>query len=132
MTQKTINCAECGVEFTFEENPKYPRKYCLNCSAQKKASYQNSSFKHASESRPTHTPEGEPLVVHEKPGAVPVQQKGTAKDKGFEAHLSIETVRSNALASAIDYWARIQGISTDRMEIVKITKEFEQYILTGE
>ena len=38
---KTINCAECNVEFTFEENPKYPRKYCLNCSAKKKASYES-------------------------------------------------------------------------------------------
>ena len=37
--EKTINCGECGKEFTFEENPRFPRKYCIVCSAKKKADF---------------------------------------------------------------------------------------------
>ena len=41
MVNKTINCQDCTGEFTYDENPKYPRKYCLNCSAKRKASFEN-------------------------------------------------------------------------------------------
>lgn len=37
--EKTIKCAECGVEVNYEEKAGYPRKYCFNCSAQKKVSF---------------------------------------------------------------------------------------------
>ena len=32
-------CEECGQDFTYEMKPGFPRKYCPNCSAIKKASY---------------------------------------------------------------------------------------------
>ncbi len=31
--EKTINCAKCDKSYTYDANPKYPRKYCLVCSA---------------------------------------------------------------------------------------------------
>ena len=36
--QKGI-CAECGKEYEYEYNPQFPRKYCHECSAAKKASF---------------------------------------------------------------------------------------------
>ena len=36
--QKGI-CAECNKEYEYEYNPQFPRKYCFECSAAKKASY---------------------------------------------------------------------------------------------
>ena len=113
---KTINCAECDVEFTFEENPKYPRKYCLNCSAKKKASFEGRDV--------------EPPVVHEKPGAIAKPQNATAKT---EYEIGLRRCRSNALASAIAY---CPGNTLKDEEyitgIVDLAKKFEQYILTGE
>lgn len=39
--EKTINCAECGVNYTYEPPKGFvdKRKYCANCSEKKKASY---------------------------------------------------------------------------------------------
>ena len=39
--EKTINCDECGISYTYEERAGYPRKYCGNCSQQKKNSFAN-------------------------------------------------------------------------------------------
>ena len=36
--QKGI-CEECKQEYEYEYNPKYPRKYCHECSAKKKAEF---------------------------------------------------------------------------------------------
>ena len=36
--QKGI-CTECSKEYEYEYNPQFPRKYCHECSAAKKASY---------------------------------------------------------------------------------------------
>ena len=33
-------CEACGVGFQYDEKPGYPRKYCPNCSAKKKAEYE--------------------------------------------------------------------------------------------
>ena len=37
--EKTISCAECGVEVIYNEKEGFPRKYCFPCSAKKKASF---------------------------------------------------------------------------------------------
>lgn len=39
MVERTINCSECGVSYTYDEKAGYPRKYCANCSQQKKQSF---------------------------------------------------------------------------------------------
>ena len=122
MTTKTINCAECDVEFTFEENTRFPRKYCLNCSAQKKASFKTNM---------KAIEDAEPPIVHEK---IPPKETGfhyPKKDNGFEAHLSIESVRSNALASAIgECESHEKQFTTEGL--LGLAKQFEKYILTGE
>ena len=32
-------CAECGIEFDYDLKPGFPRKYCPDCSAKKKESF---------------------------------------------------------------------------------------------
>ncbi len=34
---------ECGKEYEYEYNPKYPRKYCPECSAAKKQAYEDNA-----------------------------------------------------------------------------------------
>ena len=41
MTLQKGICAECGAEYEYEYNPKYPRKYCDPCRAVKKAEFEN-------------------------------------------------------------------------------------------
>ena len=40
MTQQKGICEECKVEYDYEYNPKFPRKYCPECSAKKKAEFE--------------------------------------------------------------------------------------------
>ena len=120
MTTKTINCAECQVEFTYEENPRFPRKYCLNCSARKKASFQANQ-----------APGAEPPGIKEdaKPEVEKIDRvtiTHAPKDNG--SHLTPEQVRSNALVSAIEYGDVALGI----ILLMQLAKDFEKYILTGE
>ena len=37
------NCEECGTLFEYVLNPQFPRKYCPQCSAKKKAEYEAKS-----------------------------------------------------------------------------------------
>ena len=130
MTQKTINCTECTNAFSYEPPVGYPdkRKYCDPCGVRSKEMWnaKKESFNHASESKPTHTPEGVPIEkISDKP-----HHREMPKDNGFEAHLSIETVRSNALASAIQMKLNVDFYRD--ISPIDLAKEYEQYILTGE
>ena len=107
---KTINCAECNVEFTFEENPKYPRKYCLNCSAKKKASYESKG------EEPTASGNTEFENVPMNP----------EKTNGFK--LTEENIRIGALECAIAI-RKLEG--GNHVEIWKVVEEFEEYIRNG-
>ena len=40
MTKQKGICEECKVEYENEYNPKFPRKYCPECSAKKKAEFE--------------------------------------------------------------------------------------------
>ena len=62
--QKGI-CAECGKEYKYEYNPQFPRKYCHECSAAKKASY--SAGDTPKQQTSTAQPVNAPIV---KPGEV--------------------------------------------------------------
>ena len=42
MVSKTITCAECNTNYTYDEKPGYPRKYCANCSAKKQNAWEQS------------------------------------------------------------------------------------------
>lgn len=39
--EKQFVCKECKKEFTAKVSPKYTRKYCDECSAERKKDYQN-------------------------------------------------------------------------------------------
>ena len=119
MTEKTINCAECNVEFTFEENPKYPRKYCLNCSAKKKK-----EFKVMSKTEAKVTPDAEMGAPVEK---VDRYIEVTKPKNGKEYHLSPEQVRSNSLNMAIEFF-KVANISMNIEQVWDIAKQFEEWI----
>ena len=116
--QKTINCAECNVEFTFEENPKYPRKYCLNCSAKKKKEWGGNGDQKYSKAGYTPSNTGGYGAPVEK-----ITGEIRTKSNGKEYHLSPEQVRSNALSSAINWLtdANMDGL-------LATAKEFEEWI----
>ena len=40
MTEVTTLCERCNKQFTYDQKPGYPRKYCPDCSAIKKAEYE--------------------------------------------------------------------------------------------
>jgi hypothetical protein len=40
MIKKKI-CPDCKAEFDFDTMARYPRKYCLKCSAERKKAYEN-------------------------------------------------------------------------------------------
>ena len=40
MTRQKGICEECKVEYEYEYNPKFPRKYCPECSAKKKQEWE--------------------------------------------------------------------------------------------
>ncbi|HEC66351.1 MAG TPA: hypothetical protein ENI23_13775 [bacterium] len=41
MTKQKGICLECGVEYEYDYNPKFPRKYCPECSAKKKQEWED-------------------------------------------------------------------------------------------
>ena len=126
MKQKGI-CEECKKEYEYDYNPKFPRKYCHDCSAQKKADYEglpkpNIEDGNGLELTPVKMPKGAEVYSE-------FLQK---KDNGF--HLSPEQSRSNALASAIEVYKlhQITDGKGNRQNIEDIAKKFEKYIVTGE
>ena len=119
MTEKTINCAECNVEFTFEENPKYPRKYCLNCSALKKK-----EFKGMSKTEAKVTPDNELGAPVEKPGDT---YERVPMKPNKEYHLSPEAVRVGALDAAIKVTKKL-GTEDYNKDLIEQAEEFERWI----
>ena len=117
--EKTIKCADCDIEFTFEENPRFPRKYCLNCGAASKKRFEQGTNGDEKPEVVKFTADGKETGWTEK---------AKPKDNGF--HLTPEQVRSNALASAIEHAGEI-AYKLDKKTILNNAKDFEQYILTG-
>ena len=125
--EKTINCAECGNSFTYEPSPNYPdkRKYCKHCGDIKAESY--SKFKNASETKPTHTPEGEPLAKEED---VPVEKIGVSAERE-EYEIGRRRVRCKALDCAIEI-SKLWDRETGSGNLIELAKRFEKYILGEE
>ena len=113
--ERTFNCEECNKQITLEENPRFPRKYCIVCSAKKKADFNKGWTGEKGDDKPEVTTPGYPKMIGaEKP-----------KDNGY--HLTPEQCRSNALASAIEF-----GKAENYTDLKEQTKIFEKYIVTGE
>ena len=107
---KTINCAECNKDYTYEPPRGFAdnRKYCLTCSAKKNAEF-------------TGNPPNPGTLINE-------ETTTETKDNGF--HLTPEQCRSNALASAIETTREMQG--NLQQTILDLAKIYEKYIVTGE
>ena len=117
---KTINCAECHVEYTYEPPKGHPdqRKYCANCSEKKKASWEDRG--EVPVERPMERAKElaqEALKEYDKP-------KPT---NGFK--LTDENIRIGALTCAIEFGSRHREyVKEDFWERIK---EFEDYIRNG-
>lgn len=110
MTIIKTTCGDCSVVFEHEENPRFPRKYCMKCSAARKKSWNEGS-----KTAPT------PEKATEQAPAAPKQ----------EYHLTIEQSRSNALASTIEY-LKLEGLDQNSVSLtLGIAETFEKYILDG-
>ena len=120
---KTINCAECKAEFSYEPPKGYPdkRKYCDPCGVKRKEQY-NAAQASSEDAKPEPAQEQE--INYTKPKAEPVGVK--PRDNGFA--LTIGNVRSNALASAIEHAKSYKA----EISILDLASEYEKYILTGE
>ena len=137
--EKTINCAECHKDYTYNEREGFPRKYCGVCSEVKKA-----SFKAASESKPTHTSQGVPLPVavvspngelgtieHVPVEKIPDQTVSFSSEEngqiGLEYEIRSREVKCRALASTIEYQKLFPQAT-----FLDILEQFEKYILGEE
>lgn len=116
MTQKVINCAECKREFEYTIPTKYPdtRKYCIDCSAKKKAEFTGNPPKPGTPITDTSSHEIKPK-----------------DNERVEYEIGLRRTRSNALASAIELFGKVQS-DTSIDSMIKAAKEFEKYIVTGE
>ena len=85
--EKTINCENCTREYTFEENQKFPRKYCDVCSKMKKEAWTEST-----------NGDAKPEVV-KIPTATGSMQIG--EDDPLEYQIRSREVRCRALECAI-------------------------------
>ncbi len=74
--QKGI-CLECGKEYEYEYNPKFPRKYCPDCSAAKKQAFEDNQpvpvvkpgFTGMGQSEKPGTPTNKEILAMSKPKA---------------------------------------------------------------
>lgn len=106
MTKQKGICEECKNEYEYDYNPKYPRKYCHECSAKKKASFEGTNGDDAPEV----------IKIADKP-----------KDNGF--NLTIGNIRIGALEAAD---RNKEGVYVDKENLIKDAKRYEKYIVTGE
>jgi len=107
----TAICQECGKQFEYILKPGFPRKYCFECSAAKKASYEAQA----------------PEVPVVRPGE-PEKTQPEAPVKEF--HLSPEQVNTNALNCAINVHVNAKVVYTPE-QIIEMAKIFKKYIEHG-
>ena len=89
MTEKTINCENCTREYTFEENPKFPRKYCDVCSDMKKTEFEG--INRDAKSEVVKIKEA-PELVYEKP-----KDNGVKKENGeWQSTVYNRTIAANS------------------------------------
>tara|TARA_Y100000310_G_scaffold280361_1_gene300049 strand:+ start:3583 stop:3951 length:369 start_codon:yes stop_codon:yes gene_type:complete len=116
MTKQLGVCQECSKEYEYEYNPKYPRKYCPECSAAKKAAFNDMQD-------PKVYPVERPYDNATKPREIKPKT-----DRGF--HLSPEEVRARALESAIKVTKKL-GTEDYTGDLIAHAVEFERYINEG-
>ena len=117
MTEKTINCAECGNSFTYTPNPNYTdrRKYCTPCGVKK-----NEEWLANLEST-------KDIVQEPVKGVWPIPED-KPKTNGFKIKLTEENIRIGALHETQIWYGDRDVMEEDFWNKVK---EFEEYIRNG-
>ena len=127
MTEKTINCAECGNSFTYTPNPKYidKRKYCDDCGKKKNeewiAAQAGTMDKIESDAELLR----QEALKYAKEKDDEVHKTLTAKPNGYK--LTEENIRIGALTCAV----KKTQIDTPAVVFWELVKEFEEYIRNG-
>ena len=113
MTKKTIKCAECNTDYTYEPVKGYPdkRKYCANCSEKKKATWDAKS-------------NGEPTAT----GNETFETVDMTSDS-LEYEIRSREVRARALEAGISFGA-IADVETIG-DLMVMVENFERWILNG-
>ncbi len=131
-------CEKCKKEYEYEYNPKYPRKYCHECSAEKKKAFNagitangtwsgTSTDGESKEETLMEYQDGDGLeLTPVKPGMI---MKDSYENEEFQ--IKSRQCRSNALASAIEHLQGKHG-GFDMDEVLTAAKVYEKYIVTGE
>lgn len=109
--EKTIDCENCSREYTFEENPKFPRKYCDVCSAKKKAEFAGKN----GDDKPEVIKFTKEIVTKD------------IKDKGY--HLTPENINLGALHET-QVWFGDRDVTRENFWFKVI--EFKKFIETGQ
>ena len=146
MTEQTITgiCAECTEQFQYVLKPGFPRKYCVKCGDEKKASYQSMQNPQENMQVPVVRPGAVPIEMQAPEKAISgyitpkVEQKALSipsipsipKSPYKEFHLSPEQVNTNALDLAIKVCKEGNTISTIP-EILKLAIVFKEFIENG-
>ena len=124
---KTINCAECKIEYSYEPPTKYPdkRKYCANCSEKKKASFEGA------EVEPVLSPQtGKPYTDQPLSAKDQYYNEDTGKPKDKQEYeIGLRRCRSYALSSAIEVF---KFKEQSKLTIMELAETFEKYITIGE
>lgn len=124
---KTINCADCNVEYTYEPAKGYPdkRKYCANCSEKKKLTWEAKGEPTVSGTMEITTDADAKVVKMNEPYIQgPGNEKIYPASPKKEFHLSPEQVRTNAIDLVIKA-TQGAGISWE------LVKEVEDYLWNG-
>ena len=119
MTIQKGTCAECRNEYDYEYNPKFPRKYCHECSAAKKA-----QFALAEPVQPVNAPVVKPGTIREELD----NAFGKSKPKNNDIQVGVYTsyakdifvaIRTDPLLSVIP----VDEIMNQAIDLVKQAKE---------
>ena len=122
---KTINCAECNVVYEYEPAKGYPdkRKYCANCSEKKKASWNEKK-----EEVPTASSSSETTTETTQESKNGYQKDYEKPASSLEYEIRSREVRCRALEAGVNF-AGIGNITVG--ELITMTKQFEEWILSG-
>ena len=118
MTEKMINCVDCEIEFTYEENPKYPRKYCFNCSAKRKRAFGELAKEPATDEIKKHLMNSGPIMTNIKP----------TKEDPLEYQIRSREVRCRALTSAMTFRKEYAGNEINEEAVLKLADQFVEWI----
>jgi len=105
-------CGECNKEYDYDLKPGYPRKYCPECSAMKKAQYEGKATQSYAD------------------GTTKPSTGSNAGDKATKATVlpstAVQIVRMNSMTNAVNLFNK--GLAEEKT-IMEIAEEMENWVL---